>query len=325
MDAVARFRAGSETESAGTPQGTPGAATGAEGGKGHRALNWDSVIGGGASDRQAEHDALMEECARVSMLDLVREYTGEQGRRSGDRWDFQTNPITGTHDDLSVYEGTNSWASYTEQLAEYRKNGSDHVGGNVLDFLELYHLHHGGGKTDAVRELHERSGQPFDPNRASRSKPEGGGAAQQGSKYLLPEWTAVRAVEPPTRNPVLIDGVVRLGHVMLLAGKGKIGKSWSAIELCAAVATGRGEWFGLPLKSSGACLYIDPELDAKSLDNRFRAVCDALGAEAAEVDAKVAKWSLRGVQGASMNAIIHDLTARGVLASGSTSPTPFSR
>lgn len=127
---------------------------------------------------------------------------------------------------------------------------------------------------------------------------------------LLPPWTAIRSTEPPKRNPVLIDGVVRQGHVMLLAGKGKIGKSWSAIELCVSVATGSAEWFGLPLASSGACLYIDPELDPKSLDNRFRAVCDAMGADTAQVDANVAKWSLRGVAGANMNAIIRDLETR---------------
>ena len=135
-------------------------------------------------------------------------------------------------------------------------------------------------------------------------------SAEEDDGLLLPPWTEIKSKEPPARNPALLDGVVRLGHVMLLAGKGKIGKSWSAIELCVSVATGRDEWFGLPLKSSGACLYIDPEIDSKSLDNRFSKVCEAMNADAAIVDSKVARWSLRGVAGASMNAIIHDLSKR---------------
>lgn len=127
---------------------------------------------------------------------------------------------------------------------------------------------------------------------------------------MLPPWTAVQATEPPPRNPVLIDGVVRVGHVMLLAGKGKIGKSWAAIELCVAIAAGRESWLGLPLRASGSCLFIDPELDAKSLDHRFRTVAEAMGVDAEKVDSKVARWSLRGVPNATMNAIVHDLERR---------------
>lgn len=127
---------------------------------------------------------------------------------------------------------------------------------------------------------------------------------------LLPSWSGVQATNPPNRNPVLIAGVVRLGHIALIAGKGKIGKSWSAIELCVAVATGLDTWLGLPLLGSGRCLYIDPELDYKSLDNRFTEVSKAMGADSVAVDANVYKWCLRGVANANMGMITHDLRAR---------------
>lgn len=176
-----------------------------------------------------------------------------------------------------------------------------------------------------VEENAERSGKPWTRAEiealvsdvwrrypAGASKPSGGEVMRQNADgCYLPPWTAVQSFDPPKRNPVLIDGVVRRGHVALLSGKGKIGKSWSAIELCISVATGRASWFGLPLLSSGACLYIDPELDSKSLDNRFRTVCDAMGADPAQVDERVRRWSLRGIANASMEAIIHDLQARG--------------
>ena len=92
-------------------------------------------------------------------------------------------------------------------------------------------------------------------------------------ELLLPSLENVQAAEPPCRNPPLIHGVVRRGHVMLLAGKGKGAKTWAAIQLAVAVAMG-GDWFGYRCEK-GDCLYIDPELDKKSLDNRFHDVCEA--------------------------------------------------
>lgn len=122
---------------------------------------------------------------------------------------------------------------------------------------------------------------------------------------LLPPWDSVRAKNPPRRSPELISGLLRRGHVMMLAGKGKTGKSWAAIQLSVAVATG-GEWLGHKCESGGV-LYIDPEIDPKSLDNRFSAVCEAAGADPRQVGYRVSKWSLRGVEGACMTSILHDL------------------
>ena len=87
-------------------------------------------------------------------------------------------------------------------------------------------------------------------------------------------------------------GIVRRGHVMLLSGKGKGAKTWAAIQLAVAVATG-GSWFGYKCEQ-GDCLYIDPELDPKSLDNRFHDVCDACRVDPAWADAHIQMWCLRG-------------------------------
>ena len=125
------------------------------------------------------------------------------------------------------------------------------------------------------------------------------------SSLALPPWTAICATKPPDRKAVLIDGLLRCGHVALLAAKGKTGKSWSAIELACAVATG-GYWFGRKC-TRGRVLYIDPEIDPRSLDNRFHAVCEAMHIDSAKVDANVFKWPLRGVESANMSNIIHDL------------------
>lgn len=126
----------------------------------------------------------------------------------------------------------------------------------------------------------------------NEGKDKGGENGADDQKLLLPQWTAVSAKNPPRRSPVLVEGILRRGHVALLAGKAKSGKSWAAIQLAIAVSTG-GSWMGRGCER-GRVLYIDPELDPRSLDQRFHKVCDALGADATEVDANVIRWSLRG-------------------------------
>lgn len=115
---------------------------------------------------------------------------------------------------------------------------------------------------------------------------------------LLPPWEAVEATDPPARAPSLIEGVLRRGHVGIVSAKAKAGKSWAAIALAVAVATG-GEWLGFPC-GLGRVLFVDPEVDRRSLSNRFREVADAMGADRGRVERGCARWSLRGV-----------LTARG--------------
>lgn len=278
-----------------------------------------------ASGNTQGREQILEMCSKVDLLSLAQADTGETGRRSGNRVDFHSCPLCGHKDCFTVYTDTNTCACFSES----NENADDHkqaAGGNVLDYLR--YARHDGDNIAAMTELHELSGIPYEPKNKSADLDEdeifngwnddGQGAKADGTdnadqdapKLKLPEWTAIQSTDPPSRNPVLIDGVVRKGHVMLLAGKGKIGKSWSAIELCVSVATGRESWFGLPLKSSGACLYIDPELDPKSLDNRFQTVCKAMNAETEKADSLIAKWPLRGIPGASMDAIISDLQTR---------------
>ena len=49
--------------------------------------------------------------------------------------------------------------------------------------------------------------------------------------------------EPIVLAPELIEGVLRQGHKMLIAGPSKAGKSFSLIQLAIAIAEG-WEWFG---------------------------------------------------------------------------------
>lgn len=85
----------------------------------------------------------------------------------------------------------------------------------------------------------------------------------------------------PTRPRVLIgeegNGLLRAGHKMIITGPSKAGKSWLAIELACAIATGR-DWLGFPCKP-GRVIYVNLELDAASRPYRIRAVWSALYGE----------------------------------------------
>ena len=265
-------------------------------------------------DAQA-HEQLLEMCARVDLLSLAQADTGETGRRSGNRVDFHKCPLCGHNDCFTVYTDTNTCACFGGSNPE-TKGGKIAAGGNVLDYLR--HARHGGDNVAAITALHELSGIPYEPKRkygqtASHSAQGGEHGEQDGETLLLPPWESVKAVNPPKRNPPLIHGVVRRGHIMLISGKGKGSKTWTAVELSVAVKMG-GEWFGFKCER-GDVLHIDPELDAQSLDNRFHDVAAKLYGEVpAEVDA-IKKWCLRGVLTAKGNAptiadLAHDVAAR---------------
>ena len=95
----------------------------------------------------------------------------------------------------------------------------------------------------------------------------------------------------PDLAPPLIDGVLRQGHKMLLAGPSKAGKSFSLIELCIAIAEG-GEWLGFKC-AQGRVLYVNLELDDASCKHRFRDVYDALGMTPKNLE-NIDIWNLRG-------------------------------
>ena len=95
----------------------------------------------------------------------------------------------------------------------------------------------------------------------------------------------------PELAPSLINGVLRQGHKMLLAGPSKAGKSFLQIELCIAIAEGR-KWLSWPC-AKGKILYVNLELDPASCLHRFRDVYAALGWEPDNLE-NIDIWNLRG-------------------------------
>ncbi len=95
----------------------------------------------------------------------------------------------------------------------------------------------------------------------------------------------------PELSPCLIDGVLRKGHKMLIAGPSKAGKSFLQIELCISIAEGE-PWLGWKCVR-GRVMYVNLELDRASCLHRFRDVYAALGWKPEHLDS-IDIWNLRG-------------------------------
>lgn len=92
--------------------------------------------------------------------------------------------------------------------------------------------------------------------------------------------------------PQLIQGVLRCGHKMLIAGPSKAGKSFALLELAAAIVTG-GKWLGHQCRK-GKILYINFEIDPASSKNRIHKVFAAIGHPEGPPVNTFTVWNLRG-------------------------------
>ena len=95
---------------------------------------------------------------------------------------------------------------------------------------------------------------------------------------------------PPLR-PALIEGVLRQGHKMLIAGPSKAGKSFALIELAIAIAEGK-PWMGFRC-AQGKVWYVNLELDDISCKHRVKDVYTALGIQPEHLG-NIDIWNLRG-------------------------------
>lgn len=115
----------------------------------------------------------------------------------------------------------------------------------------------------------------------------------------LPEIETLADLEElPPLAPELIEGVLREGHKMLIAGPSKAGKSFLLIELALSIASGR-KWLEHCCKK-GKVLYINLEVDRASF---YRRVSDTAKAMEIQIPKNLDIWNLRGE-----NAFIETLT-----------------
>ena len=106
-----------------------------------------------------------------------------------------------------------------------------------------------------------------------------------------PETLADTWDDLPELSAPLIDGVLRQGHKMLLAGPSKAGKSYALIQLCIAIAEGE-RWLQWEC-AQGKVMYVNLELDRASCLHRFRDVYEALHIKPKNLK-NIEIWNLRG-------------------------------
>ena len=109
----------------------------------------------------------------------------------------------------------------------------------------------------------------------------------------LPDEESLASVwnDLPELSPPLIDGVLRQGHKMLIAGPSKAGKSFALIELCISLAEGI-KWLGFSC-AQGKVLYVNLELDRASCLHRFKDVYTTMQVKPDNLS-KIDIWNLRG-------------------------------
>lgn len=95
----------------------------------------------------------------------------------------------------------------------------------------------------------------------------------------------------PEKAPPLIEGLLRQGHKMLMAGPSKAGKSFALIGLSIAIAEGK-QWLGFNC-TKGKILYVNLELDRASALHRFKDVYNAHGWDPYNLT-NIDIWNLRG-------------------------------
>ena len=112
----------------------------------------------------------------------------------------------------------------------------------------------------------------------------------------------------PALSEPLIDGILRKGHKMLIAGPSKAGKSFALIELAVAIAEGRS-WLGFNC-TQGKVLYLNLEVDKASFLHRLAAVYQTLHWKPNSIG-NITIWHLRG-KSAPMDKLTPKLVRRAV-------------
>jgi 5S rRNA maturation endonuclease (ribonuclease M5) len=106
--------------------------------------------------------------------------------------------------------------------------------------------------------------------------------------------TQRRTAEHP-KKPVLIDGMLRESHVMLLASTPKIGKSMMLIDLAISVANGLKWMDEFQCLESGNVLYYNFEIDENSMQDRISKLEEKRGIlKTTSVKNEIITFDLRG-------------------------------
>ena len=112
---------------------------------------------------------------------------------------------------------------------------------------------------------------------------------------------------PEPLKPELIHGLLRKGHVLLLAGPSKAGKSFLMIRLAVCISEGK-PFLNFDCEKAKV-VYINPEIEASSIGYRFVDVYEALHIDHPSEDNPIDVINLRG-QMVDVDMLTRELTKR---------------
>lgn len=185
---------------------------------------------------------------------------------------------------MALHHGSNGadgglelWHEWSEQQADKYEaavlddkwHGFRSTGDANVTLGTLFHLAKAGGWTPPPMAV------PF----SEVASYEGNSAPAPGSSSSTPSWKdrvfSAAALEQRQFAPIrwVLPGLMPEG-LTLLAGRPKLGKSWLALDIAVAVATG-GSCLGASAVTSGDVLYLALEDNPRRLQRRMRKVCPA--------------------------------------------------
>jgi hypothetical protein len=156
-------------------------------------------------------------------------------------------------------------------------------------------LNHSGDFGAAARSLVERG------YGASTHQPHAGAAPAKSSAPAPPRLLTLRWVEdvhdnPPPEPPILIDGLLRVGELVVAGAPRASYKSWFAMNLAALLGRGEGLFLGtLPVRQSARVLLAQGELDEWGSWNRWRLLAGTTGPPPGVAES-FDRWRLRIVK-----------------------------
>jgi len=103
--------------------------------------------------------------------------------------------------------------------------------------------------------------------------------------FIFPEIETIndQLSNPPEPDPVLIEGILRMMHKLVISGPSKTGKTFMLLALALAIATGR-KWLDTFSTHKSPILYINLEISKPSFILRLKEVADALSIPYSEIN-----------------------------------------
>ena len=204
--------------------------------------------------------------------------------------------------DYVGWSGVCAWCGHNDDLRFYTNTNTAFCAHKqeTITAIEWLVWNEGYYEEDAKDEVYKNN-----RNKAPATIP-----ASISEEGLLPP--IVRAIATreklPPRAPVLIEGILRRGHKLLLSNASKSGKTWMLIGLAEHIACG-AKWLGHQC-TQGRVLYIDGELASASVQHRIADVCEGFCLPVQAIEANLDVLSLRGCSGITTKVLSNELSRK---------------